>query len=47
MRGIFINWRGTKCPCCQRPLRSKPHNKKASGNHGRRGREEERKNNEN
>lgn len=30
--GIFINWKGTKCPCCQRPLRSKPHNKKGSGN---------------
>jgi hypothetical protein len=30
--GIFINWNGTKCPCCQRPLRSKPHNKKGSGN---------------
>lgn len=30
--GIFINWKGTKCPCCQRQLRSKPHNKKGSGN---------------
>jgi hypothetical protein len=45
--GIFINWRGNTCPCCQRPLRSKPHNKKASGNHETRGREVERKNNEN
>lgn len=30
--GIFINWKGTKCPCCLRPLRSKPHNKKGRGN---------------
>jgi hypothetical protein len=44
--GIFIDWRGNTCPCCQRPLRSKPHNKKASGNHATRARGAERKNNE-
>jgi hypothetical protein len=26
--GIFLNWKGIRCPCCQRPLRSKPHNRK-------------------
>jgi len=24
--GVFIEWEGTKCPCCQTQLRSKPHN---------------------
>jgi len=34
--GIFIDWSGTKCPCCQRPLRSKPHNKKEAETNERR-----------
>jgi len=33
---IFIKWRGTRCPCCQRPLRTKPHNRK--GKHKEKGR---------
>jgi hypothetical protein len=37
--GIFIKWSGTKCPCCQRPLRSKPHNKKRKETKPLRGRE--------
>src|SRR5215217_7581411 len=24
--GIFLKWKGIRCPCCQMPLRSKPHN---------------------
>jgi uncharacterized paraquat-inducible protein A len=24
----FLKWQGIRCPCCQRPLRSKPHNRK-------------------
>ncbi|AFU60243.1 hypothetical protein Ngar_c33280 [Candidatus Nitrososphaera gargensis Ga9.2] len=26
---LFIKWSGTRCPCCQRTLRTKPHNKEA------------------
>jgi hypothetical protein len=38
--GIFIKWSGTKCPCCQRPLRSKPHNKKRNKTNEREGERE-------
>lgn len=29
---LFISWRGTKCPCCQMTLRTKPHNKESLAN---------------